>query len=71
MHCLDKSIHTSLRVLRELTFYNLSIWFTFENEHYLPGAVTIKAHVAHFVSDVDLRIWTVQTPTTSRVDLAL
>ena len=37
----------------------------------LPEADTVKAHVAHFVSDVDLRIWTVQMPTISRVDLAL
>ena len=29
----------------------------------LPEAVTIKAHVACFVSDVDLQIWTVQTLT--------
>ena len=37
----------------------------------LPEAVTVKAHVACFVSDVDLQIWTVQILTISRVDLAL
>ena len=37
----------------------------------LPEAVTVKVHVAHFVSDVYLRIWTVQILTISRVDLAL
>ena len=38
---------------------------------FLLEAVTIKAHVAHFVSDVNLQIWTVQMLTISRVDLAL
>ena len=37
----------------------------------LPEAVTVKAHVAHFVSDVDLQIWTVWKLTISREDLTL
>ena len=37
----------------------------------LPEAVTVKAHVTCFVSDVNLRIWTVQMLAISRVDLAL
>ena len=37
----------------------------------LPEAVTVKAHVARFETDVDLQIWTVRTLTISRVDLAL
>ena len=36
-----------------------------------PEAVIVMAAVAHFVSFVDLRTWSVLAPTTSKVDLEL
>ena len=73
MHCLDK--HTHIPQGTQGTHFTihpfglpLKMSIGVSN---LPEAVTVKAHVACFVPDVDLRIWTVQMPTTSRVDLAL